>query len=465
MLALACPSSNTQQGQTGNGGTDNGTTGETTEGTQTATTPAAQLLQPEDLQYLGAFRLPDGAVPNSWEWNGDALTYYPEGANAGLPGSLFGTGNGPTNYVSEISIPAPVNSRNLAALNTADTRQGFADIRGGLVDHLMEVPFVALEYFSTPTTGPKIHFAWGANLQGEEAAPSHGWFDLNLAVPNTQGLWTIGSNSPNSVNDYIFAIPTEWADANVGSRYLATGRFKDGGLGGKGPSLFAYAPWLQGNPPAAGTVLNEVTLLKYGSTFHDDETTYRTRRMTNYHDADSWAGGAWITTASGKSGVIFVGTKSTGNYYWYGYVDRNNRTRPCVEPEELSFITCRNANGTACSEDLFAGCGGEANWLTEKGWRGDRFDAQIIFYDPANLAEVVAGNMESYVPQPYATMDIDEYLFLPDISADIVITFGAGDQRKYRVSGVAYDRTNNYLYVMEPFADESKPVIHVWKIN
>ncbi|PIU55298.1 MAG: hypothetical protein COS89_07725, partial [Deltaproteobacteria bacterium CG07_land_8_20_14_0_80_38_7] len=139
-------------------------------------------------------------------------------------------------------------------------------------------------------------------------------------------------------------IPAYWADTYVGSRYLATGRFKDGGLGGKGPSLFAYGPWLQGNPPSAGTVINVTTLLKYGSTFHDDETTYRTHRMTNYHDSDSWAGGAWISTSSGKSGVIFVGTKSTGNYYWYGYVDQDHPTQPCVEAEELSFTTCRNAN-------------------------------------------------------------------------------------------------------------------------
>ena len=77
----------------------------------------AQHIQPTDLEYRGAFRLPDSpGMPDnvSWEWNSwvSALTYYPNGdlngPKDGYPGSLFGVGHDHTQYVSEITIPIPV---------------------------------------------------------------------------------------------------------------------------------------------------------------------------------------------------------------------------------------------------------------------------------------------------------------------------------------------------------------------
>jgi hypothetical protein len=54
-------------------------------------------VQPEDLTYLGAFRLPDGPPEIGWYWGGTAMTYYPEGdpngPDDGFPGSIFGTGH------------------------------------------------------------------------------------------------------------------------------------------------------------------------------------------------------------------------------------------------------------------------------------------------------------------------------------------------------------------------------------
>jgi len=66
---------------------------------------------------------------------------------------------------------------------------------------------------------------------------------------------------------------------------------------------------------------------------------------------------------------------------------------------------------------------------------------------------VAKGTMEPYKPQPYATMDIDQYLFH--------IQSG---QQKYHLGAVSFDRSRGYLYIFEPFADGEKPVIHVWKV-
>ena len=91
-------------------------------------------------------------------------------------------------------------------------------------------------------------------------------------------------------------------------------------------------------------------------------------------------------------------------------------------------------------------------------------DAQIIFYDPDDLARVAAGQVQSWEPQPYAALDLDDRLFLNPAGVEIEL-LGAGAQRRYRIGDVAYDRASDLLYVLELFADEAKPVVHVWRVR
>ena len=69
-------------------------------------------LMPSDLEYVGAFRLPEASGGSSWEWAGDAMAYCPtgdsDGPDDGFPGSLYGIGHDWDKQVSEISIPVPV---------------------------------------------------------------------------------------------------------------------------------------------------------------------------------------------------------------------------------------------------------------------------------------------------------------------------------------------------------------------
>lgn len=108
-------------------------------------------IQPEDLVYRGAFRLPDESNGSNWEYSGYAMTYCPVGdpggPEDGYPGSLFAVGHDHHQQVSKIAIPVPVISRNKEAadLNTAETLQEFRDIRGGFYREL-EIPRAGLEY-------------------------------------------------------------------------------------------------------------------------------------------------------------------------------------------------------------------------------------------------------------------------------------------------------------------------------
>ncbi|MGA1842440.1 MAG: DNRLRE domain-containing protein [bacterium] len=422
------------------------------------------LLDPNDLVYLGAFRLPDSAPGSteveSWEYGGEALAYRPDGDPGGdadgYPGSLFGTGNATQNYVSEISIPAPGLSRNLNELNTAVTIQGFHDVRGGLFEAWDELPRVGLEYLPAQgeQTSPKLYLAFGQHLHGDVIHPTHGWCDINLSSPNTAGGWYIGNESLYNTTGYIFTIPQEWADIHTGGAALAAGRYRDGGLSGMGPSMFAYSPWIDGNPPAPGTHLDSHRMLLYSSRL-DDPTDFR---MNDYRDPDEWEGGAWIT-AGDRAAVVFVGTKATGDYWWYGFTSPAGDGMPCVHV--TGDIFCFNADGTSCPSELAGYC--EGHVAESRGWWSSRFDAQMIFYNPANFASVLNGTMESYGPQPYATLDIDEHLFLNATVEQQLL--GTGDQRRYRIGEMAYDRERNYLYVFERFADGSKPVVHVWGVS
>jgi hypothetical protein len=186
------------------------------------------------------------------------------------------------------------------------------------------------------------------------------------------------------------------------------------------------------------------------------------RCLNGYQHPDEWEGGAWITTNAGKSAVLFAGTKGTGAKYWYGYINPAGPQYPCVDAALVGeFTVCRLADGRPCPTQDLKECPGHTS---ERGWWSTRFDAQFIFYDPVDLARVATGQMQSWEPQPYASLNIDEHLFLNPAGID-PNALGTGAQRRYRIGDVTYDRNNDLLYVLELFADGAKPVVHVWRVR
>jgi hypothetical protein len=437
---------------------------------------ASQRLQPGDLEYLGAFRLPDAADrPRTFAYGGNAMTFNPNGdpsgAGDGFPGSLFVMGHDRLPYgelpdgnqVAEVSIPAAISMTDVSQLNQATFLQGFHNVAGSFFAGLDEIPRVGIQYLDTPATGPKIHLAWGQHLQEDPqyAIASHAWFDLNLASPDVRGTWFIGSQSLYSVNGYMLEIPAAWADQYTHGRYLGTGRYRDGGWSGMGPALFAYCPWIDasGTPAPSGAHLQETVLLLYENSYNTPDIE---RCLSGYQHPDEWEGGAWISTNTGKAAVLFAGTKGTGAKYWYGFINPAGPEYPCVEEEMVGqFTICRLANGAACPATDLIECAGHTS---NRGWWSTHFDALFILYDPADLARVATGQAQPWEPQPYAILDIDEHLFLnpAGIEPDLL---GTGVQRRYRIGDVTFDRRHGLLYVMELFADQVKPVVHVWRVQ
>jgi hypothetical protein len=389
----------------------------------------------------------------------------PGGAGDGFPGSLFVSGHDRIPYgelpdgglVAEVSIPAPGLSRQVEELPEARLLQGFADVTGGLFTGLDEIPRLGLQYLDRPETGPKLHITWGQHLQPDPPVPSHAWCEPDLSAPSPRGAWFLGDESPYAVNGYLMEIPSGWAGLHTGGRVLGTGRYRDGGWSGMGPALFAYRPWIDvaGTPPPAGSRLADTVLLRYAAS---DVTDRIERCLTGYQHADAWEGGAFVTTASGRSALLFAGTKGIGARYWYGYLDPGGSERPCVDGAFVGqFDVCRLADGTPCPATDLVECAGH---VSSRGWWSSRSVARLLLYDVADLERVAAGALAPHEPQPYAFLDLDDRLYLNPGRID-EDELGSGVQRRYRLGDVTYDRANGLLYVLELFADGARPVVHV----
>ncbi len=389
--------------------------------------PSGNLIQPEDLTYLGAFRLPDESGGSNWEYSGHGLTYRPAADQAqNTVGSLFGFGHDQQLQVSEISIPEPVISKNLDDLNISTTLQPFADISGGIFSpEEMTIPRAGIAYLDE-----RLYFAFGQHIQDFE--PSHGSASLDLSAPQIEGAYVFGGYTNYITNDYLFEIPPEWAAA-LGGCPLASGRAREGLWSGRGPGLFAYNPAIVEN----GILTDIAPLLLYGVQEEGlpDIVSDESMAVADYHEADHWWGGAWLT-AGENAAVIFAGTKALGNE-WYGY-----------------------ANGViwehGCDEDN--SCPEMPEWpYDDRGFWAEEYQAQIIFYGPAQLVAVANGELESWQPQPYATLDLTEYLFAPELDF-------ANYKRDF-IGAIAFDREHGRLYMVERLADEYKSVIHVWLVE
>jgi len=414
-------------------------------GETTPTDLSTELIQPEDLIYRGAFRLPAEPVENGWGYSGYAMTYYPEGDRDGPadgnPGSLYVLGHDHVQLVAEINIPAPVISqvKDTSQLPTATVLQPFQDITAGMFAEL-EIPRAGLAYLPAQgeQTSGKLYFCWGQHFQFERTA-SHGWSELDLSSPNSVGPWYLGDYTSYITNDYLFDIPEAWARTYAPGLMLATGRFRDGSWSGLGPALLAIGPWNEGDPPPPGSTLQQVTpLLLYGENLPGvpEISISEDRRMENYSEPDEWSGGSWLT-AGDKSAVVFVGTKAIGRS-WYGF--SNGVEYPISGDSDEDY------------PDV-------PDWPHDaRGWWSEDISAQILFYAPEELGAVARGEIETWQPQPYAVMDLNEFLFDPGFD------FERG--KRYLLGAAAFDRENGLLYIVERMADEDeRSLIHVFQVS
>ena len=210
----------------------------------------------------------DEERPKTFAYGGNAMTFNPDGdpsgARDGFPGSLFVMGHNRIAYgdvpdgnqVAEISIPAPVNAADMEALNTAEFLQDFQNVLAGYFTDLEEIPRVGMTYPQPSRKPAPKSTSPGGSISATRFARL-AWLvqhstSKQPGACRENGIWA--SSDPYSTTGYMFPMPADWADAHTGGRYLASGRMRDGGMGGMGPALFAYRPWQEdGSAPPDGT--------------------------------------------------------------------------------------------------------------------------------------------------------------------------------------------------------------------
>ncbi len=394
--------------------------------TPTTVIPAG-LIQPADLVYQGAFAYPPG---DEWAYSGHALAYYPEGDPTGpadgYPGSLYAAGHAWYDLVGEITIPEPAIADNFDDLPQASVLRGLADITGGWKDNCAyndDCMYREVDGLEHLPNSNKI--VWNLrdwyNVAGYDQ-DSMGWSELDMT--GAQGVWHIGERpSDNDVFhnaracNYLFKAPESFASENLDGKWLVAGNHREAGaLGGsQGPTLYALAPWEDGSPPESGHNLDALALLYYPEIYDcvwEDPTVCH---FPDYRAVDNWGGGAWVQTA-GKSGVLIFGRKGLGNN--------------CYGTQE-------ECSGDPC--------------VASKGYHAYPYEPQILFYDPGELREVIAGTRQPWEVVPYE-------VYSP---ANAVM-----DQECAILGAAAYDQERGLIYVTEQEAGPwGETVVHVWEVR
>lgn len=387
------------------------------------------------LAYQGAFVYPSG---DEWAYSGHALAYYPSGdpgSSDGYPGSLYAAAHTWYDLVGEISIPAPVISDNFAALPRASVLRSPADITGGWKDNCTyndDCEYREVDGLAYLPNVDKI--AWNLNdwyNAGGYDQDSLGWSDPDMT--GAQGVWHIGAR-PSSGNvfhnaktcDYLFPAPHGFANQYLDGKWLISGDQREAGANGgsQGPTLYASAPWEDGNPPTSGQSLDALALLYYPEIIAcvwEDEGDINEHpapgvcHFPGYRGMDHWNGGAWVQSAAGSAILIF-GRKGLGD----------------------------NCYGTQ------AECGGDP-CVPSKGYHAYPYEPQILFYDPEEIKAVLAGTKEPWEVLPY-----EVYSPADEMIGGECATLGAA----------AYDRERGLLYVAEREAGpDGETVVHVWRVG
>lgn len=392
---------------------------------------AGERLPGGALRYLGAFALPDG---DAWAYSGRAMAYRPGGDPAGPldghPGSLYVDGHDWDDLVGEVSIPAPVQTTDFAALPRASVLRGVTDVTGGWFDgcnHDDACPGCEFrEVAGLAWLGSVGKLAW--NLRdwynaGGCDLESLGWSDPDLGQP--EGIWHVGPRPSagdayhnGKTCDYLFTAPPAFADQHLGGFTLIAGNHRAAGAfgGSQGPTLYATAPWLGGMPPPVGTDLPATALVYYPEVLACTSGDPAACHFPGYRNADLWGGGAWIEDGDAAA-VVIAGLKGLGD-------------------------NCYGTPRDTCPPDPCS---------PYQGWHAAPYEAQILLYDPADLAAAAAGTLPPWEVLPYEIVRPAGLVF---------------DGTCPRIGAAAFDRDRRLLYLAESTAGPfGETAVHVFEVR
>jgi hypothetical protein len=359
-------------------------------------------VQQTDIEYLGAFRLPQGTFGGSrFGYGGRALTYYKDTSGRE---TLFMQGHDwYPGLVAQVQIPEIVNSSNGDGLRRAILMQGFNDITEG------RLPSAAGDKLGSMMVhdGKLIvgSYAWYDATNGQKQ--TIGTSSLDLATTGDfSGFYPPTGTNPGRLGRYMTPIPDEWQSLLGGPAMNGACCISIIGRTNYGPGVSVFDPDDVGS--VSPVPVNE--LIRHTI---DNPARMGTIMGGCGVDNDVW------NCSSTMGGIAFpTGTRSV---LFFGSIGL----------------------GPVCYKNL---TGPSSCWGTD-GYYAPPYRYQIWAYDANDLAAVKNGQKQSWQVEPYALLMTGfEYK-----------TNTAG------YTGVAFDPDTNRVFLVE--ANGEDPIIHVIRIK
>lgn len=316
----------------------------------------AGLVHQGDLNYLGAFNVPQGDIGDStFAYGGTALAFNP--ANQ----SLFMVGHDYNQDIAEVSIPE-LHTGSLDNLATANVIQPFTSVLdrlpnrsldagdtkiGGLMVDGNRLIGTAYEYYDADYDGVDSHFTLSS---------------LDLDSSQVGGLYKVGDLGGGFVGGYMGTVPKEWQD-QIGAPYL-TGQAALSIIGrtSAGPAAFGFNPAQLGSSTAPVTTLVDYPL--------DHPLAPETTQNPLFNTATEIKG---VVFPEGTDSVLFIGSHGTGQW-WYGEPDEGDLHDP---------------------------------YRPDKGPHAPEYVYQVWAYDVHDLLAVKNGEKQPWEIKPYDVWQLD----------------------------------------------------------
>ncbi len=380
------------------------------------------LIQIGQLEYQGAFRIPDGTFGESnANYAVGTATYNP------INNSLFFVGHNWDNAIAEISIPPIVNSTDISALNTASFLQNFSKVLNrtpdnnpqgldkitGLKAFNGKLIINAMEYYDAPADNTHT------SLVIDDMS--------DIANSTVEGFYSLQGRA--HVAGWMSDIPTQWQNL-LGGEFLA-GNSSKYAINGRLPigiSAFVFNPALLSGTPS--TTISTTTLLDYNlvNPMYADYSSYQSPAYNlievngdtsfghTFEDAQATVGSNSIWTEVSQVSFGFI-VPGTATYLTLGSSGGHN--------SGIGYKPTQN-NGNICGGP----CAYDASDYYNYYW----------LWNVNDLVAVKNGSMQAYDVRPYAYG-----IFNAPFQTDI---YQGGIAEHHAVIGGAYDSDAGLLYLL-----------------
>lgn len=438
-------------------------------------------LDPAEVSYLGYFLPPTdqgGTNADKWTYGVNGLTLIPDcmgevdpSPDDGYPGCLGAHGHSNGHRFGVMDLVPPDSQRASQVVAFYDVGSGVPEsqICGSGSCQFFEV------YYDDSETPCRLWWTYANNYAGvEDDDPYLGVSSCTPGSPGTPTIYDVGAEFGGDKQDDPYhtakmyhglgKIPQGTADEHFDGKQMWLGYGRRSGTrgGSQGPSLWVRPM----TDPVSNPILDSTPLLWYLLTGFMEwyDTPEMSGPIVNWW-SKSWAVSGEFVRSGTNEAVIMIWREpvidvndypcSDPSAYrsgdpepvacevpvcWYGVEECQDGP---AEEQQPSFWEDDNLGATMPKDcNLSDPCTGGT------GPRCLSVEPFLLFYDPADLADVYSGGETHDYPQPYAKTNIRDL-------------FVGGTTCLEEISGTTYDQANQLYYAAQSGSD---PVIHVFEI-